>query len=268
MKIYKNTVLGCMLSVLFLLMAFSSAAYGGLYWESVQVRTGEPKGLPEGFPKGMPKGLPKDLPKDLPQGMGKDMPKPPPRPGRSHGKSGPETMKHYLTSYASRVETKDDITIVLFDEMIIYQLDPSTGTYVKINMKEMEKNMGPMAKMQENATVKDTGETDTIEGFKCEKYIMTFMGVENAQWLSRDVPGYGEYKKISSKITKDSPQFRRMGLSGKLSGKGFPVKMETNVMGMTTTTTLKKIEERKLSKDLFKVPEGYVQKPLNLPFHR
>jgi len=67
---------------------------------------------------------------------------------------------------------------------------------------------------------------------------------------------------------RDSPQFRKMGLSGGLSGKGFPVKMESGVMGMTTTTTLRKIEKTSLSKDLFKVPEGYVQKPLNIPIHR
>jgi len=260
MKINRNRLWLCLLSGAFLLMVFSPLAYGDLYWESVMVSSGQPKGLPEGPPKELSQRMPKDLPKDLP--------KPPPIPGVGHAGSGPETMKHYLTVYGSRIDTKDDITIVLFDDMIIYQLDPSTGTYVKINMKEMEKNMGAMAKMQENAKVTATGETETIKGFKCEKFIMTFMGVENVQWLSKDVPGYGEYQKISGKIMKDSPQFRRMGLSTDLSGKGFPVKMESNVMGMTTTTTLERIEKKTLSKDLFKVPEGYVQKPLNLPLQR
>jgi len=255
MKIKK--LMRCLLSVAFLLMVFSPVAYGDLYWESVEVRGGEPKGLPK-LPEGLPKGFPKDLPK------------PPPRPDMSHSKnSGPETIKNYLTSYGSRIDTRDDITIILFDDLTIYQLDPSTKTYVKINMAEMEKSMGPMAKqMAEDTKVAATGETKTIKGFKCEKYIMTFMGVENVQWLSKDVTGYDEYEKISSKIMKDSPQFRRMGLSGNLAGKGFPVKMESGVMGMTTTTTLQKIEKTSLNKDLFKVPEGYVQKPLNIPIHR
>ncbi len=260
MTINKLRLIQCLLTVAFLVMTVSSAAYGGLYWESVEVRTGEPKG----FPKDLPKGLPKDLP----QGLPKDMPKPPPRPEMPHGMSGPQTIKHYLSEYGSRIDTPRDVTIVLFDDMTLYQLDPSTRTYIKIDMKEMEKKLAPMAKMHEEATVTDTGETDTINGFKCKKYILTYMGIENIQWLSKDVPGYKAYEKISAKVMKDSPQFRRMGLSGKLSGKGFPVKMESGLMGMTTTTTLKKIEERTLSKDLFKVPEGYVQKPLNLPIHR
>jgi hypothetical protein len=97
---------------------------------------------------------------------------------------------------------------------------------------------------------------------------MTVMGVENEQWLSRDVTGYSEYEKIRKKIMRDSPQFKKMGLSGDLSGKGFPVKTVSNVMGMTTTTTLQKIKKTSLDKDLFKVPTGYVQKPLNLPIHK
>jgi len=262
MKIKK--LMQCLLSVAFLLMVFSPVAYGDLYWESVVVRGGSLKGLPEGLPKGFPKGMPEGLPK----GLSRDLPKPPPRPGMSHSGSGPETIKNYLTAYGSRIETKEDVTIILFDDMTIYQLDPSTGTYIKIKMSEMEKSMGPMAKMSEDAKVTATGEIKTIKGFKCEKYIMTFMGVENVQWLSKDVTGYAEYEKIGKKVMRDSPQFRKMGLSGGLSGKGFPVKMESGVMGMTTTTTLRKIEKTSLSKDLFKVPEGYVQKPLNIPIHR
>ena len=268
MKINGKKLWKCLLSGLFLLMVFSPVAYGDLYWESVMVRSGQPKGFPQGFPKGMPEDLAKKLPQGMPKNLPKDLPKPPPGTGMGNAGNGPETMKHYLTDYGSRIDTKDDITIVLFDDMTVYQLDPSTKTYVKINMKEMEKNMGAMAKMQEDAKVTATGETKTINGFKCKKFIMTFMGVENVQWLSKDVPGYGEYKKISGKIMKDSPQFTRMGLSTDLSGKGFPVKMESNVMGMTTTTTLKKVERKSLSKDLFKIPEGYVQKPLNLPLKR
>jgi hypothetical protein len=236
----------CLLSMVFLLMVFSPVAYGDLYWESVEVKSGELKGFP------------------------KNLPKPPQQPEMGNSeKNGPETIKNYLTSYGSRIDTQDDITIVLFEDLTIYQLDPSTKTYIKINLAEMEKSMGPMAKkMAEDAKVTATDETKTIKGFKCKKYIMTVMGVENVQWLSKDVTGYDEYEKISSKIMKDSPQFERMGLSGNLVGKGFPVKMETGMMGMTTTTTLQKIEKTNLSKYLFTVPEGYVQKPLNIPIHR
>jgi len=238
-------LMGCLLPVAVLLMVFSPVAYGDLYWESV-VTSG-----------GVPEGLPKGLPEQVKQQM------------MAQFKDKRETVKNYLTSYGSRIDTKEDITIILFDDMTLYQLDPSTMTYVKIKMSEMEESMGPLAKeMSEDATVTATGETKTINGFKCEKYILTVMGVENVQWLSRDVTGYSEYEKISKKNMRDAPKFKKMGLSGDLSGKGFPVKTMSSVMGMTTTTTLKRIKKTSLSKDLFKVPAGYVQKPLDLPIHK
>jgi hypothetical protein len=53
-----------------------------------------------------------------------------------------------------------------------------------------------------------------------------------------------------------------------MSGKeGFPVKTESNVMGMKTTTTLKKIEKKSLSKNVFKVPGGYKIKELKMPLN-
>jgi hypothetical protein len=54
------------------------------------------------------------------------------------------------------------------------------------------------------------------------------------------------------------------GMSGK---EGFPVKTVSNVMGMKTTTTLKKIEKKSLSKNLFKVPGGYKLKELKTPLN-
>ena len=235
----------CLLPVMVLLFVFSPVAYGDLYWESLVVSGGTPENLPEGLPEQVKQQI------------------------MAQYKSKQETVKNYLTFYGSRIDTEEDITIILFDDMTLYQMDPSTMTYVKIKMSEMEASLGPLAKeMDEDAKIVATGEREMINGFKCEKYIMTIMGIENEQWLSKGVTGYGEYEKMSQKIMRNSPKFKKMGLSGDLSGKGFPVKTVSNVMGMTTTTTLQKIEKTRLSKDLFKVPEGYTQKPLNLPIQQ
>jgi hypothetical protein len=39
------------------------------------------------------------------------------------------------------------------------------------------------------------------------------------------------------------------------------------MMGMKTTTTLKKIDKKSLSKNLFKVPGGYKLKELKMPLN-
>ena len=56
-----------------------------------------------------------------------------------------------------------------------------------------------------------------------------------------------------------------MGFLGIQAKEGFPVNTVNKVMGMTTTSTLKKIEKRSLSKDLFKVPGGYKLREVKLP---
>ena len=238
----RKMYLKLIISALFVFVAFSSPAWGDLYWESVE-ETG---------------GMPANLPKDLPEPMRQQI--------MSQFKDKQETVKTYLTPYASRIDTPDDITIIRFDTMTLYQMDPSTRTYIKMNMADLENSMAPMAKeMAQDTKITETDETAVINGFKCRKYTLTIMGTESAQWLSKDVPGYDEYEKISRKMTDKTPRFKKLGLSGELAGKGFPVKAVTGVMGVTTTVTLQKIEKSNLDKKLFDVPEGYTQRPFQMP---
>ncbi len=86
------------------------------------------------------------------------------------------------------------------------------------------------------------------------------MGAKTEHWVSKDVEGYKEYREIREKIEKKFKNNSSMGKMGMLdisSEKGFPVKTVTDMMGIKSTTTLKKIQKKSLSKDLFKIPEGY-----------
>ena len=218
-------------------------AYGDLCWESVATTAGKPI----------------DLPKSLPKQVRDQM--------LAQFKGTSETVKHYLTSYASRTEKKDHIMIIEFGSMMMYQLNPVNKTYTKLNMMSvMDDTMGEIAK---DIQVTPTNETKKIAGYKCKKYNVTVMGVKSEHWLSKDVKGYKEYRAISKKMEKKfqkNPRLRQMNIAG-ISGKeGFPVKIVITVMGMTTTTTLKKIEKKSLSKNLFKVPGGYKLIKLKMPF--
>jgi len=225
------------------LMAFltiSSIAYGELYWESLVV-TG-----------GVPGGLPRNLPKEAREQM------------LAQFKTRAETARYYLTFYASRAETADGIMIIEFDTMTMYQLNPVDKTYTKVNMMS-EINESMVKEMTEDIGVRPTDEIKDIAGYKCRKYYMTVMGLEGEYWLSKDIRGYKQFKAISEKVLKRNPLLRKMNVVGVSAKEGFPVKWVSNVMGMTTTTTLKKIEKRSLNKNLFKVPEGYKLKEFKIP---
>ena len=229
----------CLPLTLILFFAFSPVVYAGLYWET-KIVTG-----------GMPKGLPKNLPKEAQDQILEQF------------KAKTEITKNYLTSYASRTETEGMIVIIDFDNMNMYQLDPGAKTYTKVNIVSM---MGQMPEgMMKDMQVTPTNETRKIAGYKCKKYIVTVMGMKSEHWLSKDVKGYEEFKAIYKKILKKNPGLKQMPMTGMSGKEGFPVETVSNVMGMKTTTTLKKIEKKSLSKELFKVPRGYKLRELKMP---
>jgi len=228
----------CLFPTLMFFLAISPSAYSDLYWECVVV-TG-----------GAPEGLPKDLPKEVRDQM------------LDQFKPRTETAKYYLTAYASRSETNDMIMIVEFDTMTMYQINLNDKTYTKVSSTEMEQMT---AGMTEDMKVTPTNETKKISGYNCKKYKVTVMGLESEHWLSKDVKGYKEFKAISEKIYKKNKKLRQMHMIGMSYKEGFPVKTVSNVMGMTTTSTLKKIEKKALSKELFKVPGEYKLQVLKMP---
>jgi len=229
----------CLPLIVILFFAFSSVVHAGLYWETV-VATG-----------GMPKGLPKNLPKEARDQMLKQF------------DAKTETTKNYLTSYASRTETEGMIVIIDFNDMNMYQLDPSSKTYTKINIASA---MGQMPQgMMKDMQITPTNETRKIAGYKCKKYIVTVMGMKSEHWLSKHVKGYKEFEAIYKKILKKNPELKNMPMTGVAGHEGFPVETVSNVMGMKTTTTLKKIEKKSLSKKLFEVPSGYKLRELKMP---
>jgi hypothetical protein len=239
-KMTKRKWMWCLPLVLMVFLTLSPMAYGDLYWESEATTAGGPTDLPKSLPKQV-----RD--KILAQFKGTS-----------------ETVKHYLTSRASRTEQKDHIMIINFGTMMMYQLNPGNKTYTEINMMSMMDDK--MKEIAKDIQVTPTNETKKIAGYKCKKYNVTVMGVTSEHWLSKKVKGYKEFRKMSKEMEKSfkkNPRLRQMSMAGISSKEGFPVKTVTTVMGMTTTTTLKKIEKKSLSKNLFKVPKGY--KLMKLP---
>jgi hypothetical protein len=193
---------------------------------------------------------------------------------------GPTIMKHYYTSKASRADLADGkIMITDFDTKTFYQVDPATKTYSVMSLEEMggTKEMASMPaeqrKMMEammgSMQITPTNETKTINGYKCNKYLMSFMMTTGEYWVSKDVKGLDELKRIAEKTRKlyeGNPMLKRMNMTAMMDQMdGFPVQTISQVMGGTITNTLIKMEQKSLSGDLFKVPSGYTQKAMNGP---
>lgn len=228
----------CLPLVFLICVASFEVAYGDLYWESVTVTKGMPQGLPEGLPPGMSEQLSDQFNKT-------------------------ETSKNYLASSASRTDTSDGIMIIDYDTMTLYSLNPADKTYTKIDMKSMmDNNVGEMMEgMMKDMKITPTNETKEIAGYTCRKCNVSMMGATTEYWTSKDIPAYKEFEKLAKKMEKlveKNPGLKKMNAAAmSREMDGFPVQTVINVMGMTTTTTLKTIEKRNLSKELFEIPKDY-----------
>ena len=228
---------------LLIFLIVSTSAYADLYWES-EVRT---SGVPAGL-----EGLPPQARSELLEQF----------------KSQTKTVKYYLTSNASRTDISNDIIMITeFDTMTMYQLNVNDKTYTKTDMlSEMDQEM-PEEMMEIRVT--PTSETKEIAGYKCKKYTVTMMRENSEYWLSKDVTGYKEFKAMTAKFEKKlqkNPMLWKMSVMGMASQlEGFPVRTVMNVMGTTTTNTLKRIEKKSLYKNLFEVPKEYKLQEFRMP---
>jgi hypothetical protein len=193
-------------------------------------------------------------------------------PGQQDGTT---IEKYYFTPNRSRFELGNgSIMITNLDTMTMYNVDPGTGTYMEMKMDELAmpenlQGIDPeafqlmMEAMGQGVRVTETNEAKTINGYKCRKYNVSFMGMNSDYWASKDVKAYAEMREIASNAAKGlekSPMLRQlnvMDIMNKIDG--FPVQIVMRIMGGETVSTLRKVEQRELPADLFRVPEGYRQ---------
>ncbi|GBC62935.1 hypothetical protein DENIS_3919 [Desulfonema ishimotonii] len=222
------------LTVLFFLMILPTA-WAGVYWESVV----ETRGVPQGMPSNMPKEVLAQFNKT-------------------------EVTKNYVSTDASRSESRDSVLLMDFASLTICQISPSGRSYTQMDIRTMmgQGDMGKMVEEMKNSIkITPTDETRTVAGYKCRKYLVSMMMGQGEYWVSQEVPGYEQLREIGKKMQEfleKNPMLRQMNVAGMMEQlNGFPVQTVMETMGMTTVTTLKRIEEKVLDKNLFKVPAGY-----------
>lgn len=190
--------------------------------------------------------------------------------------SGTSIIKQYVSHDGTTTDMGDRITIFDFKEKMMYDLDKKAKTYTKSPIDKMgmpaegaggadaeqAKMMQQMMKtMAGSIKVTPTGIVETIGDYKCRKYVVNMMMAQSDYWATKEFKGYDEMKEIgekAAKIFEANPMMKQMNIMGLMKElDGFPIKTATQVMGGSITTIVKKIEQKKLDKDLFKVPAGY-----------
>jgi hypothetical protein len=141
------------------------------------------------------------------------------------------------------------------DTMI--RLDNANKTYTKTNISSRIRD-------NETYTVKKIGE-ENVNGYKCMHSLVTSnRGETSDMWVSKQVPFYEVYHKMSQGTRMGSPSKDKM--MKEVEEDGFPVKTITKSKDGEYTIKLVKMEKRDCPSPLFEIPEGYtksVPRPFN-----
>ncbi|MDR3556056.1 MAG: DUF4412 domain-containing protein [Syntrophobacteraceae bacterium] len=171
-------------------------------------------------------------------------------------------QRNYYTKNASRVEIGADTVIITdYVRLVMFQLNTANKTYIEVNLASGPSTGGGEMERAEAPTVKPANEVRTIAGYKCRKEKVTFMKAQSEYWVTKDIKGYAEFSDIGANLadlSKKAPNLRQMSFVGMIDVlDGFPVREVTPLLGGNITSTLRKIEQKKLAPELFQVPQNY-----------
>jgi hypothetical protein len=181
--------------------------------------------------------------------------------------------KNYLISTASRIEPGNGKVIILdYTGLMMYTLNPRNRTYTRMSMNDLgvPEKMPGLAKeeigkaivwLMNGFQITPTSETQTIAGYSCRKCVCNFGLIQAECWVSKEVPGYPELKEMGIRmgtIFRNNPIGREVDVPAMVEKlDGLPVRITSRMLGRTTVSTLKEVEQRSLDPGLFKVPKDY-----------
>lgn len=199
--------------------------------------------------------------------------------------------QNYAMPKMFKIVNATKVMILRMDQEKIYDVDPAKHTYSEMTFADMEnyakkagdkmaafkekiKNMPPEQRQKMESLsammgggndapveIKATGETKTVSGFACKKYVMTRSGKDLAtMWVTPDVSGFAGLRKDWMEFGKRMATLTNMTGLGEAYQKmdGFPMETEMDMMGKMTTTVTK-VEKRSTPAGEFSVPAGYTK---------
>ena len=199
---------------------------------------------------------------------------------------------YYMPGMARTEQGSGEITIIRMDQEKIYSINPETKEYSEMTFADLEKAAGKAnAKMDElkkkladmppeqrkmmeqmmgdklgkgaeqQASVEATGETSTISGWKCSKYVVKAGPMEFTVWATKDVAQPGSMRKDWEQMNRRMSSMRPGGSGTSLSDAmqkidGFPVETD---MTQGIKNVVIKYEKRSTPASQFEVPSGYTK---------
>ncbi len=178
---------------------------------------------------------------------------------------GTSLQKFWYAKDKIRIENpkNDQVTILRFDLKKVYLISPQKKTYAEMTLDEFRQlaKMGMAMLKQAGAqvTVRKTGETQTINGYKCYAVEVDNAGIKQKMWFSKDLKiGKELYFDYLKKMPEVAEAAKLIYQDKDIEGIPVLVETEVHVMGNTikSTTKLLKIEKMNPPAKVFELPSG------------
>ena len=183
---------------------------------------------------------------------------------------GTSVQKFWYTKDKIRIESpkNDQVTILRFDIEKVYLIKPQKKTYSEMTLDEFRQlaKMG-MAMLKQaggKVTVRKTGETKTINGYKCYAVEVDNSGMKQKMWFSKDLKiGKDLYFEYMKKMPEVAEAAELIYKDQEIEGIPVLTETEISIMGNTikSTTKLLKIEKMNPPAKLFELPSGLKKEP-------
>jgi len=201
------------------------------------------------------------------------------------------TAQNFAMPKMFKIVNSPKVMILRMDQEKMYDVNTGTKTYSEMTFAEIEgfakkagdkmaafrekiKNLPPdqqkkmegLASMmgggaEEKIEVNATGDTKTVSGFACTKYVLKKGGKDFATlWVTKGVSGFDNLRADWVEFGKRMAALTNMTGMGEAYQKieGFPMETDMNMMG-TITTVVTKVEKRSTPASEFDVPAGYTK---------
>ncbi len=174
-------------------------------------------------------------------------------------------------------------TLIRLDINKMYMIDHTDKTYSEMDLPfDLEAVLPAEAKqimssMDISSNITDTGETRTINDWKCKKYLVEIsvsmmgmsMPIQMDMWTSDDLGiDMDQYKKLYAETLALNPMFQDFIEEFKKM-EGYPVLTEFSMSMMGTEQKYREevvsVEKKEAQADTYELPEGYTKTPFN-PF--
>ena len=157
-----------------------------------------------------------------------------------------QTLNYFAKDKQFRMDMPEKGGSILFDSRKLKM-------YVLVDKQKMymESDMMPMSTASGGGSISKTGESKTILGYECEKFVFTQMDLKGEAWMTKELGAFMFFMESQQEVPDWQSEILDAGY--------FPLQVTQHDQrrNVTSIYNVREVTPMDLSDELFKVPSNY-----------